>query len=209
MAIRSLDLGPCRATLHEGDPGRCVVLLPGMRYGTQAPLLWYARAAARAQGWSALEVVDGLPDDEEPFAWARDRAERALDAVPGARAAGGSGVAVVVVGKSLASGAAGVVADRGLPAVWLTPLVREAPVAAGLLRATAPALLVGGGADPSWEAGAVPAVAALEVLELPGLDHSLEAPGDVSVSLRALGTVTDAVAGFLARPEVSRPRPRP
>jgi hypothetical protein len=55
----------------------------------------------------------------------------------------------------------------------------------------------------------VPAVAALEVLELPGLDHSLEAPGDVSVSLRALGTVTDAVAGFLARPEVSRPRPRP
>src|SRR5919199_4122826 len=114
VAIRSLDLGPCAATLHEGDPGRCVVLLPGMRYGTQAPLLWYARAAARAQGWSALEVVDGLPDDEEPFAWARDRAERALDAVPGARAAGGSGVAVVVVGKSLASGAAGVVADRGL-----------------------------------------------------------------------------------------------
>ena len=215
MAIRSLDLGPCPGTLHEGDPGRCVVLLPGMRYGTQAPLLWYARAAARAQGWSALEVVDALPDDEEPFAWARDRAERALDAVPGAggtggaAGAGGDGVAVVVVGKSLASGAAGVVADRELPAVWLTPLVREAPVAAGLLRATAPALLVGGGADPSWEAGVVPAVAGLEVLELPGLDHSLEAPGDVAASLRALGTVTDAVAGFLARPEVSRPRPRP
>ena len=215
MAIRSLDLGPCPGTLHEGDPGRCVVLLPGMRYGTQAPLLWYARAAAQQQGWSALEVVDALPDDEEPFGWARDRAERALAAVPGAAGtgpageAGGGGVAVVVVGKSLASGAAGVVADRGLPAVWLTPLVREAPVAAGLLRAAAPALLVGGGADPSWEAGAVPAVAELEVLELPGLDHSLEVPGDVAASLGALGTVTEAVAGFLTRPEVSRPRPRP
>jgi hypothetical protein len=49
----------------------------------------------------------------------------------------------------------------------------------------------------------------LEILDLPGLDHSLEAPGDVAASLRTLGTVTDAVAGFLARPEVSRPRPRP
>jgi hypothetical protein len=207
VAIRTLDLGPCRATLHEGDLERCAVLLPGMRYGSQAPLLWFARSAARQQGWSALEVVDALPDDEEPFAWARDRAERGLDAVPPPAAAGGGVVAVV--GKSLASAAAGVVADRGLPAVWLTPLVREAPVADGLARVRAPALLVGGGADRSWDAGAVPDNAALEVLELPGLDHLLEAPGDVAASLRALGTVTDAVAGFLARPEVSRPRPRP
>ena len=102
MSIRTLDLGPWRATLHDGDPERCVVPLPGMRYGTQAPLLWFARAAARQQGWTALKVV-----------------------------------------------------------------------------------------------------------ALPGLDHWLEAPGDVAESLRALATVADAVAAFLARPEVSRPRRRP
>jgi hypothetical protein len=79
--MRRIDLGPCPALLHDGDPARCAVLLPGMQYSTQAPLLWFARGVALSRGWSALEVLDSLPEGEEPFAWARDRARRALDAV--------------------------------------------------------------------------------------------------------------------------------
>ena len=87
-----------------------------MQYTTQAPLLWFAREVAAARGWSALEVLDSLPEGDDPFGWARDRARRALDRVEADE--------VVVIGKSLASAAAGLVADRVLPAVWLTPAAR-------------------------------------------------------------------------------------
>src|SRR3954464_11317224 len=116
--MRRIDLGPCAALLHDRHPARCAVLLPGMQYSTQAPLLWFARSVAVGRRWSALEVLDSLPEGDEPFAWARDRARRALG--------GGAGRSDLgVVGKSLASGAAGIVADRLLPAVWLTPLLSE------------------------------------------------------------------------------------
>ena len=188
--MRRIDLGPCAALLHDGDPARCAVLLPGMRYSTQAPLLWFARGVALSRGWSALEVLDSLPEGEEPFAWARDRARRALDAVADASE-------VVAIGKSLASGAAGIVADRGLPAVWLTPLLNERRVADDLSRAARPALLVGGSADEAWVPDALPDHGLLEVVHLDGLDHSLERPGDPMASLDALRAVTARIDRFL------------
>ena len=60
--MRRIDLGPCAALLHDGDPARCAILLPGMRYTTQGPLLWFARSVALSRGWSALELLDSLPD---------------------------------------------------------------------------------------------------------------------------------------------------
>jgi hypothetical protein len=189
--MRRIDLGPCAALLHDGDPARCAVLLPGMQYSTQAPLLWFARSVALARGWSALEVLDSLPEGEEPFAWARDRARRALDAVADRSD-------VVVIGKSLASGAAGIVADRLAPAVWLTPLLNERRVVDDLGRAARPALLVGGSADDAWVPDALPDHGLLEVVHLDGLDHSLERPGDPMASLDALRVVTSRVDRFLA-----------
>jgi hypothetical protein len=47
---------------HDGDPARCVVLLPGARYNSQAPLLWFAREAAQAEGWSVLELDERAPE---------------------------------------------------------------------------------------------------------------------------------------------------
>lgn len=78
--MRPIDLAPGEAILHEGDPSRCVVLLPGVRYFSQAPLLWFAREAAQARGWSALELSERAPQGQDPFDWMRDRAQRALEA---------------------------------------------------------------------------------------------------------------------------------
>lgn len=177
--------------LHEGDASRCVVLLPGVRYFSQAPLLWFAREAAQAGGWSVVEVDERAPKDEEPFAWIRERAEEAL----GATDAG----LVVVIGKSLGSAAAPLAAERGLPAVWLTPLLVRPDVVDGLARAEAPALAIGSPDDPTWGDGTLPENRSLEVLELPGLDHSLQVSGDPRASLDALGRVTERVSAFLAR----------
>jgi hypothetical protein len=187
--VRRIDLGPCAGLLHENDPARCVVVLPGMQYTTQAPLLWFAREVAAARGWSALEVLDSLPDGDDPFAWARDRARRALD-----RAGADE---VVVIGKSLASAAAGLVADRVLPAVWLTPLLDRARVVDDLSRAGRPALLVGGSEDPVWVPDALADSGLLQIVQLDGVDHSLQRPGHPGASLDALRAVAARIDEFL------------
>ena len=168
-----------------------MVLLPGIRYFSQAPLLWFSREAAQAGGWSVVEVDERAPEDVEPFGWMRERAEEAL-------AATDAGL-VCVIGKSLGSAAAPLAADRGLPAIWLTPLLVRPDVAEGLARSAAPALAIGSPDDPTWGDGAVPANPALETLELPGLDHSLQVSGDPRASLDALGRVAERVGAFLAR----------
>ena len=129
--------------LHEGDASRCVVLLPGVRYFSQAPLLWFAREAAQAQGWSVVEVDERAPADAEPFAWMRERAEEALAAT--------DAELVVVIGKSLGSAAAPLV--RG-PAVWLTPLLIRPEIVDALdLPRSRPTLLIGSPDDPTWGDG--------------------------------------------------------
>jgi hypothetical protein len=138
-----------------------------------------------AQGWSALEVLGepGLHEDE--LAWERASAERAF-------AAAGPG-RVLVIGKSLASLLAGEVSDRDLPAIWLTPVLTDPTVIEGLSRARQRTLLVGGTADPLWATAGLPGTPALEVLELPGVDHALQVAGDPSASLDVLGKMVQAV----------------
>ena len=188
---------------HEGDPSRCAVILPGVRYFSQAPLLWFAREAAQARGWSVVEVDERAPDGQEPFAWVRAQAERALEAAAGAEL-------VVVIGKSLGSSAAPLVSG---PAVWLTPLLTRPEIVAALASTGSPTLLVGSPDDPTWNTASlrtghgpvlaqgetVPDNPALEVLELSGLDHSLQVGGDPSASLDVLQTVTARLGAFFAR----------
>lgn len=189
--MRPIDLAPGEAVLHEGDPQRTVVLLPGLVYSSQAPLLWFAREAAQARGWSVLELTERPPAADEPFAWVRDRAARALDAT--------RSQTVAVVGKSLASGAAPLAVERRLPAVWLTPVLTRGDVVQALSAVELPTLAVGGTADPSWTDGERPAAAQLEILEIAGADHSLQLPGEPLRSIHVLKQVTERVAAFLGR----------
>jgi hypothetical protein len=177
---------------HEGDPGRCAVLLPGARYPSQAPLLWFAREAAQARGWSVIEIDERAPDDEDQFEWMRGQAKRGLAAT--------RAELTVVVGKSLGSVAATMVDG---PAVWLTPLLTRPDIVAALAATSSPALLVGSPADPTWGDGELPENPLLEVVELPGLDHSLRVSRDPIASLDVLRTVTQRVASFYERVEGS------
>ena len=174
---------------HEGDSARSVVLLPGIRYFSQAPLLWFAREAAQAGGWSVVEVDERAPRDHEPFGWMRGQAEAALELASGAEL-------VVVVGKSLGSAAAPLANG---PAVWLTPLLDRPAIADAINSAASPTLLVGSRADPTWADGPTSGNDALEVLELDGLDHSLQVSRDPPASLGVLADVTARVGAFLER----------
>lgn len=177
------------AAIHRPEAERRVVILPGARYPTRAPLLWFAREVAIGRGYGSLEVLDEPPPGEDPFAWALDRAVRALahDASPND----------VVIGKSLSTDAAALVAQRGLPAIWLTPLLDRPNVLEGLKRTTHPTLIVGSTADPTWQPGRLPDNVMIDQLELDGLDHSLQLPGDPQASLNALRKVTKRIDRFL------------
>jgi hypothetical protein len=185
-----VGLGSCEADLYRAEAADRVVILPGAGYSAQAPLLWFARRLALARGAGVLAVRDALGAGDEPFAWALDRARRALDLAPAGRQ--------VVIGKSLASAACGLAAGRGLPALWLTPLLDQPVVVEGLARASAPTWLVGGTLDDTWRPSALPAGGALEVVELDGVDHGLEVPGDPMASLAALERAARVIDRFLA-----------
>jgi hypothetical protein len=139
-----IDLGPCTAIRHDGSPERCAVLLPGMVYPTRAPVLWFAREAAMALGYSALEVLGDPVEHADKLGWVRDCSETAIAESGSAR--------VVVIGKSLASLLAPEVSDRNLPAAWLTPPLTEPSMIEALGCVRNPTLLVGGTADPMWKA---------------------------------------------------------
>jgi hypothetical protein len=187
--MEEIDLGVCKGRWFAGDPARVAVVLPGARYPPSAPLLWFAREVAKSHGWSVLEVWDEYVDrTEDPWRWVEDRAEAALARAGDAR--------VFLVTKSLTSRAVRIAAARCLPGVWLTPLLHNGEIAAGFELLSAPALLVGGTADESWDASVA---GRHEVLEIEGADHALQLPESPDASVAALGKLVERMDQFVGR----------
>ncbi|MGA8117456.1 MAG: alpha/beta hydrolase [Actinocatenispora sp.] len=194
------------STAGQPDPAgvteRAVVLVPGREYDTNCPLLYFAREAADVRE-AYVEAIRWTPPDLDQIAlreWLHGPAEawacgQVFDAltrvdkqVPGAR--------TVLIGKSLGSRAAPVAADRDVPAVWFTPLLRTPSTVAALRRCTAPFLLVGGTADESWD-GELARELTPHVLELPDADHGLVVPGPLAGTIGAHAAALTAVETFL------------
>ncbi len=174
--------------------GRAAVVAPGLFYSADGPLLMYAGLAVERRGGSVRRISWRVPQSgggDEERAWVAAQVSEALDAV----AAGGV-PAPVVIGKSRGSLAAPVAAGRGLPAVWLTPILTDEPTVAALRRAAAPCLLIGGTADKAWD-GRLARSLTPHVLQIDGADHGMFVPGPLSQSTAVLGQVTTAVENFL------------
>lgn len=187
--MEDVELGVCKGRWYAGDPGRVLVVLPGARYLPFAPLLWFAREVAQRHGWSVLEVWDEYLDRSvDPRRWVEERTAPALEYAGDARAA--------LVTKSITSGAVGIAAERALPGIWLTPLLHHEEIAAGFDRLEAPALLVGGTGDESWDSE-VARRAGHEVLELERADHALQLPGDPLGSIETLRRVAERMDAFV------------
>jgi hypothetical protein len=180
--IEPVDLGICRGYEYEGDPARTALVLPG-RMLAGMPVNAFAVDAVWKRGWRAILVWDEYLDDtEDPTQWSRARLEAAA-------AYARDGGERLVIGKSLGTLAAGLVAERGWRAVWLTPLLNHPPFVELLRARTAPALLVGGTNDPAWD-GALARELSGDVLELEGADHGL-------ARIEDLPAIVDAIAAFL------------
>lgn len=127
------------------------------------------------------------PSEPDVAGWVRDQVSPLLDA------AGGS---PLLIGKSLGTNAATLAAERGLPAVWFTPILTAPWVAAALSQATAPFLLVGGTADAMWD-GPLARRLSPHVLEVEDADHGMYVPGPLTDSIAVLGRMVAAMQEFL------------
>ncbi|MFJ6196824.1 alpha/beta hydrolase [Micromonospora sp. NPDC092111] len=172
---------------------RRAVLVPGRSYDTHYPLFAYPGEGLRRAGFDVHEI-----DWQPPAGLGTDGAapEVAVDWVGGQVAPTLEVPTDLLVGKSLGTLAAPLAAERGLAAVWLTPLLHRPEVVAALGRSSAPFLLVGGTADRSWD-GAVARRLTPHVLEVPDADHGLLVPGPLARSAEALGLVCAAVEEFV------------
>lgn len=176
---------------------RDAVVAPGRLYGPSAPLLMYAGDVAERAGltvhrhhWSGQPPQ---PFDPAVVGWVEDQLTPLLDHIKG----DGIDGAPLLIAKSLGSHAARLAADRSLPAVWLTPLLTAPWVAAALDRATAPFLLVGGTADPVWDAGLASALTPY-VLSVEGADHGMYVPGPLTDTIAVLSRVVVAIEEFVS-----------
>jgi hypothetical protein len=180
---------------------RTAVAIPGRIGGPFTPWLTYPCLAAERRGaeihrvwWRDDADADGDPLDLPPAdraAWVVSQVEAELDKLE----------RPLLVGKSLGTHCSTLAARRALPAVWITPLIAPGQwygdlVTDGLRRATAPFLLIGGTADPSWD-GALARELTPHVLEIDGADHALLVPGPLARSVAVLGEMVTAVERFL------------
>jgi hypothetical protein len=175
-----------------------------MRYGVERPLLNYARLAVTRRGAVAHDLrwtVPSFSGTEDQRQWVNEQVAKALEQVMcgfgGATSVTGrAGPLPLIIAKSMGSLAAPIVADRGLAAIWLTPLLGDDPTVASLRAATGPALLVGGTADSQWD-GDIARSITPHVLEVDNADHSMLVPGPLAASADVLGRVSTAIEGFI------------
>lgn len=166
-----------------------------MQFGPHVPVLAYASRAAAVRSARVLPLSWQPPSgisSVELAPWVVEQVNPVLDKLATVL----DGSAPLLIGKSLGSHAARVAAQRGLAAVWLTPLLRQAPVLRALADSTAPFLLVGGTADPAWD-GTVARQLTEHVVEVEDADHGMWVPGPLTASATVLGMVGQAVERFL------------
>jgi hypothetical protein len=178
----------------EGEPVGTAHLVPGRGYPAVAPLLFFAGFALLQHGWSVRHVWWDPPaheSHEETTAWVRARVEEALP----------RDGRVLLVAKSLGTYAAPLAAERGLEAVWFTPLLQVPPLVDAIAANPARQLLVGGDADElAWRPDVARSLAGrgCDICELPGADHALMTPGDAVRGVEVHAEAIRAMDRFLA-----------
>ncbi len=191
---------PTRWDPADGPSSRVAVVVPGSGYSPAHPLLEFGRQSLLQHGWTVQQIWWDQPRDgrgpDDLAAWVCDQVRTTLGAETAADRA-------LVLAKSLGTLAAPVAADYGLDAIWLTPLFhRETSIAAIERNAIAGArqLLVGGNADPAWDADRARTLGC-DVVDFAEATHFVHVPGDAVRTVEIHLEVTRAVDAFLTRLE--------
>ncbi len=171
------------------------VVAPGRAYAPSAPLLEFTRLALNQHGFTVQQIWwDSTTRDaaDDPEEWVRRHVEAVL--------AGETADHVVIVGKSLGTRAASCAAERGLDAIWFTPLLVDPQVAEAIGANAGRQLLVGGLTDELWDAGVARELgeSGCQVLEVPDADHAMATP-DAVRTVEIHLEVAEAVEAYVSQ----------
>ncbi len=190
-----MTFGGAPTRWEPSGAGRGLALvLPGRAYPPSAPLLDFARIALVQHGFTVQQVWwdSTARGDEDVDVWVRRHVEAAL--------AKEDADHVVLVGKSLGTRAAPYAAERGLDAIWFTPLLVEPSLVEAIAANAGRQLLVGGLADDLWDAAVARELAetGTDVLEVADADHAMGTDDAVRTAEIHLD-VARAVDSFLSQ----------
>ena len=192
------------------------ILLPGIAYGCDLPLLYYPARLLLGMGADVLRVEYTYNTDASFRAVSQaDQGERLnADTMAACRVVLDQRgyERVTLVGKSLGTLAMGSLLTTesrlaGATAVWLTPLLRVDHLRAQVKQWGGRSLFAIGSADPHYDPAYLAEVERAtggESVVVEGADHGMEIAGDVMQSLAALHQVLQALQRFLA-PERTKP----
>jgi hypothetical protein len=185
-----------------------VVVFPGLGYTCSMPLLYYPTRLFVEHGADVLWVetqynqapeFDALGPQEQ-LNWIAVDASAAVHTALAQR----EYASLTLVGKSLGSLALAALAlnepaVNGASFIWLTPLTRNPSIQKAAAQARPRSLFILGDADSLYTPEGLAQLQKTtqgQVLLVPGADHSLEIPGDLPASLRAIQQTLDAIQTF-------------
>lgn len=183
------------------------VILPGLNYTCDMPLLFYPAKLLIELGADVLQVHS---DYTASIFQTASRQNQAVWLATDAQAALRAGRnqddyrQLVLIGKSIGTLALANLAVSGLDlaavAIWLTPLLTQERLVAAAATSKLPGLFVGSKADPTFDASGLEKIqkqAIAETLLFEGANHSLEIPGNVLQSLEIMRQVLQGLHAFL------------
>lgn len=183
------------------------VVFPGLRYNCDKPLLHYTTQALLARGADVLQVwADYTRPEVQDLGQAEQTLRMVADAQAAIKAGRGQGPVsrLVLAGKSIGTLVIALLlsqenSPRSAATIWLTPLLQIPFVTQSLLDIKAPAIVVGGTADATFDPEAVRQMESnphIQLLQVEGGDHSLEVAGDPQRSIAALSRIVDCILGL-------------
>lgn len=189
--------------------GWLALMLPGLGYSADMPLLYYSKMLLLNRGVDVLQLMPATMspefqalDAESRNSWLRGDVLAGLEAGLKQRKYRG----LILVGKSIGSISIALAlptAQSRLPTcvVWLTPLFREAIVMEAAFSCQGPSFFLCGGADSTYQHDKMDSILKLNTKAIcwvaEGADHSLEIGDDEEATFQAIKEGMKTLGRFL------------
>jgi predicted alpha/beta-hydrolase family hydrolase len=191
---------------QQDETSHAAIVLPGLGYTAQMPLLFYISQMLLAQGADVLQVnynyIDAFRglDSTTQHQWLFADSEAAHSALVAQR----SYTHLTIVGKSLGTLAmAHLFTTQTFPAhtdaLWLTPVLTNAAVREQIAAFAGPSLVVIGTADSFYDPGLLATIGETSTRRfaiIEGADHGMNVGSDVIQSIQALETTMRTILAF-------------
>ena len=183
------------------------VVLPGLNYTCDMPLLYYPARLLVEHGADVLQVH---ADYTLPAFQSKERVEQVAWLGQDAQGAVQAGMKqrlyerLILIGKSIGTLSLAYLVTQGSYAtattIWLTPLLRQPWLVQAASQCRGPALFVAGGGDSTYDPASLKAIqqaTGARSFILEGANHSLEIPGELQRSVAWMSEYLQEIDRFL------------